>query len=115
MNAKSLQTEALRRYEAGRALNGAWLAGLVAAPFACASLACFRFPGTTMVLGVVLAAVVFWSRHRGLWLSRGLYAGLLAGSLGVPYLPMRYLGGTLEVQSQPGQGTSVSLELRVPQ
>ena len=27
----------------------------------------------------------------------------------------RYLGGTLEVQSQPGQGTSVSLELRVPQ
>jgi signal transduction histidine kinase len=26
----------------------------------------------------------------------------------------RYLGGTLEVQSQPGQGTSVSLELRLP-
>lgn len=81
-NLDALRALASRRYERARLGNGAGFALLVAAPFGCASLACCMFPNATVVLGTALAATIGFSRYRGLWLARGLSAGLVAGSLG---------------------------------
>jgi hypothetical protein len=78
----SLEREAARKYERARFANGAAFAVLVAAPFGCASLACCMFPTTTVVLGSGLAATLGVARYRGMWLARGLNAGLVAGALG---------------------------------
>lgn len=82
MNLGSLKKLAERRYERARAMNAAGFAFLIAAPFGCASVACCMFPNVTIALGTALAATLGFSRYRGLWLARGLSAGLLAGSLG---------------------------------
>ncbi|MEO5760811.1 MAG: hypothetical protein ABIR28_00735 [Vicinamibacteria bacterium] len=82
MNAATLALESRRLYERSRAINGAGLALVFAAPFGCVSMACCAFPRVTITLGLFLGVVVFLSRRRGQWLARGLYPGLVAGSLG---------------------------------